>query len=564
MKAIALGGTALFLALLFGAFALISFVVIAAGGALSASAAVTVSSPSEEALEDIPPLLIRLFVEEAQRCPGLPWTVLAGISKVESDHGRFGGSSLGPDGVIRPSIIGIPLNGSDGIARIVDSDGGRWDGDTVWDRAVGPFQFIPGSWRLFGGDGDNDGIADPNNVFDAVPAVRRHLCPDGQIVDIEAAIFDYNRSASYVEAVLDWARRYTGPLTTAAVPVAGYSLPVPAALVNETSLGRPHHDYAAIDLGVPVGTPLFAMVAGTVTTASIGWHVPAGSEPVRHNSRDRRRRRCQLHLLPPLSTGGRPRSSRRRWNSDRTLRRPARRPRSRELNWPAPPPQHPLRRSHHLPAAAAARDLPLVTDQPEPSHRLSAASKADQPPTGTGGSTRSNPIDQANPRRDTMSTKPAQARTRPARRPRRSRANDLRLDQWADMLGIGSKAVLTTRETASVLRVSEKSVREGIKEGSIPCIRLGRRLLVPCAYALCRRSFGGRVPTSCTNRENGNWSRPQARKEVGVRPTTSSIQRPATASTAGRADSPPGRKLDAPSVKPSRRPSKGRSSNRRR
>ncbi len=63
-------------------------------------------------------------------------------------------------------------------------------------------------------------------------------------------------------------------------------------------------------------------------------------------------------------------------------------------------------------------------------------------------------------------------------------ADDLRLDQWADMLGIGNKAVLTTRETASVLRVSEKSVREGIKEGSIPCIRLGRRLLVPVPMLL--------------------------------------------------------------------------------
>lgn len=62
--------------------------------------------------------------------------------------------------------------------------------------------------------------------------------------------------------------------------------------------------------------------------------------------------------------------------------------------------------------------------------------------------------------------------------------DDLRLDQWADMLGIGSKAVLTTSETASVLRVSEKSVREGIKEGSIPCIRLGRRLLVPVPMLL--------------------------------------------------------------------------------
>jgi len=62
--------------------------------------------------------------------------------------------------------------------------------------------------------------------------------------------------------------------------------------------------------------------------------------------------------------------------------------------------------------------------------------------------------------------------------------DDLRLDQWADMLGIGGKAVLTTRETALVLRVSERSVREGIKEGAIPCIRLGRRLLVPVPMLL--------------------------------------------------------------------------------
>ncbi len=268
MKAIALGGMALFLALLLGAFGLISFVVIAAGAAGPASSAVTVSNPSEEAIEDIPPLLMRLFIQEAQQCAGLPWTVIAGISKVESDHGRFGGSSLGPDGVVRPSIIGIPLNGTNGTARIVDSDDGMWDGDPVWDRAVGPFQFIPGSWRIFGGDGDNDGVADPNNVFDAVPGVRRHLCPDGQIVDIEAAVFGYNRSRSYVEAVLDWARRYTGPLAAAAVPIAGYTLVVPASLVNEALLSRPHHDYAAIDLGLPVGTPVFAMVASIVTTAS--------------------------------------------------------------------------------------------------------------------------------------------------------------------------------------------------------------------------------------------------------------------------------------------------------
>ena len=277
VRAIA-AAAALFAVLLVGMFGLVFFVVIASGGAGSAAAAVTVSNPSDEALEDIPALLLQLFIQEAQQCPGLPWTVMAGISKVESNHGRFGGAVLALDGTIQPPIIGIPLDGTNGTARIPDTDDGRWDGDTVWDRAVGPFQFIPSSWRIFGGDNNNDGLADPNNVYDAVPAMRRHLCPDGHIADIEAAVFSYNRSAAYVESVLDWARRYTGALATAAIPIAGYALPIPASYANEAGLTRPHHDYPAYDLGIPVGTPLFAMVSGTVTTASA-----AGSYPTDPN-----------------------------------------------------------------------------------------------------------------------------------------------------------------------------------------------------------------------------------------------------------------------------------------
>lgn len=268
MKAITGIAAVIFAVLHSGAFGLILLVVVASSGAGSAAIAVTVSNPSEEAIEDIPALLLQLFIQEAQQCPGLPWTVMAGISKVESNHGRFGGAVVASDGTIRPPIIGIPLNGTNDTARIPDTDDGRWDGDTVWDRAVGPFQFIPSSWRIFGGDGNADGLADPNNVYDAVPAMRRHLCPDGQIVDIEAAVFSYNRSTDYVDAVLDWARRYTGPLADAAVPVDGYALPLPTSYASESALTRPHHDYPAYDLGIPVGTPLFSMVAGTVTTAS--------------------------------------------------------------------------------------------------------------------------------------------------------------------------------------------------------------------------------------------------------------------------------------------------------
>ena len=83
--------------------------------------------------------------EESPGC-GLPWTLLAAIGRVESDHGRYGGSELGFDGRPQPAIVGIALNGQGPVRAIADTDGGQWDGDRVWDRAVGPMQFIPGTW----------------------------------------------------------------------------------------------------------------------------------------------------------------------------------------------------------------------------------------------------------------------------------------------------------------------------------------------------------------------------------------------------------------------------------
>lgn len=58
------------------------------------------------------------------------------------------------------------------------------------------------------------------------------------------------------------------------------------------------------------------------------------------------------------------------------------------------------------------------------------------------------------------------------------------LEQWAEQLGIGGKAVLTAKEAAAVLRVSERSLRDMIKDGTVPSLRLGRRLLVPVPILL--------------------------------------------------------------------------------
>ena len=78
----------------------------------------------------------------AARC-GITWWALAGIRRVESNHGTYGLSLARADGEHLDPIIGIPLDGTRGTRLITDTDGGLLDGDTSYDRAVGPMQFIP-------------------------------------------------------------------------------------------------------------------------------------------------------------------------------------------------------------------------------------------------------------------------------------------------------------------------------------------------------------------------------------------------------------------------------------
>jgi membrane-bound lytic murein transglycosylase B len=156
----------------------------------------------------------------AQTHPGchLSWTTLGGIGKIESGHASGGrvdavGNTIG-------SILGPQLNGSPGMAAIADTDQGMLDADPGWDRAVGPMQFIPASWRSYG-------AGNPNNIYDSALAAGRYLCAGGTDLSDPAqqavALFRYNHSVTYVSNVLLWEAGYR----TGVFPTPSEQRPVP-------------------------------------------------------------------------------------------------------------------------------------------------------------------------------------------------------------------------------------------------------------------------------------------------------------------------------------------------
>lgn len=149
--------------------------------------------------------------EEDRGCR-LSWNTLSGIGRVESVHGQINGSAIGDDGVARPDIVGIPLDGGPGVRAIPDTDGGRLDGDTEWDRAVGPMQFIPGTWERWGADGNADGGRNPQNIDDAALAAGRYLCDAGGDLSTRRgwleAVLTYNNSAAYASEVASYGERH--------------------------------------------------------------------------------------------------------------------------------------------------------------------------------------------------------------------------------------------------------------------------------------------------------------------------------------------------------------------
>ena len=142
----------------------------------------------------------------------ISWATLAGIGRIESNHGQYAGAVLGADGRPSKPIIGVPLDGSAGVQAIGDTDGGRYDGDAGVDRAVGPMQFIPSTWRKWASDGNGDGLGDPQQIDDAALAAARYLCAGGRDMASPsgwwAGILSYNNSTEYAQKVFGLADGY--------------------------------------------------------------------------------------------------------------------------------------------------------------------------------------------------------------------------------------------------------------------------------------------------------------------------------------------------------------------
>jgi Transglycosylase SLT domain len=153
---------------------------------------------------------------------GISWNVLAGIGRIESGHA--GGGAVDAHGTAVRPIYGPVLDGSmAGNETIISSSAGS---RVTYARAMGPMQFLPGTWARYASDGDGDGVADPQNLFDATLAAARYLCSGGLNLrdpsQVLAAILRYNNSMSYAQNVLGWASAYaTGVVPVDLPPITG-------------------------------------------------------------------------------------------------------------------------------------------------------------------------------------------------------------------------------------------------------------------------------------------------------------------------------------------------------
>jgi cell wall-associated NlpC family hydrolase len=181
----------------------------------AATGGINLSTPSQAAIADIPSDDLMLY-QEAGLAFDVPWEVIAGIGKVECDHGR-------------------------------NPDPACWQEEkTNAAGAGGPMQFLASTWQTYGIAANGSGTPDRWNAADAILSAANYLKANGAPENIEAAVFAYNHSDAYVQQVLAWAGLYAseyGP-NSAATQVTGDTQ-------APTSAAQAAVAYALAQLGTP-------------------------------------------------------------------------------------------------------------------------------------------------------------------------------------------------------------------------------------------------------------------------------------------------------------------------
>lgn len=209
--------------------------------------------PPDEDLLDIPlPALAAYQRAETVLAEALPTchleaALLAGIGRVETDHGHIGDWRLGTAAVMRPYLIGAPApDATHLVPELADTDGGTWDRDSAADHPLGPLQIAPSLWQQAAVDGDGDGLRRPYDMDDAALALGVALCSrDADLASAAAraaALRTLNDRPAYVKAVEAYRVAYAAPVVAPAVYVDTVGVVVsapPAAAPAEPKAASP-------------------------------------------------------------------------------------------------------------------------------------------------------------------------------------------------------------------------------------------------------------------------------------------------------------------------------------